>query len=516
MIAPKTDKQALLDWEEFLQSIRNSTPVDQNETEEEKAARIKRLEKEGNQEEWFAYYFPKYAFAKPADFQKKSSRRFLKAKRMYQRRAWARGLAKSTRRMMELFYKAFAQKVKLNMLLCSKTEENAARLLGPYRANLEANARLINDYGEQQRPGKWTETEFTTLTGHTFRAVGAGQNPRGARNEEMRINVCGFDDIDDDEVCRNIDRLDQVWSWAQEAVIPTVDISRDYWIFIDNNIIAEDSVAVRAAAYADDVELVNIRDVSGVSSWPEKNSEGDIDYMLGTISYEAGQKEYFNNPMSQGKTFKEMKWGKCPPLKSLRYALIYADPATSNKDKPTLKSKASNSMKAVFLLGRYGPDYFVYTGYLDNMGGSMFIDCLYACNDYVGNQTMVKTAIENNGLQNPHYEQVILPGVNEKAKTAGYVLSITPDTRDKGDKWIRVEFTLEPINRMGNLILNIEEKDNPHMKRLEAQFKAAKATSKLLDGPDCIEGGVFILKTEDAVANSVPETFARPVNPKRL
>jgi hypothetical protein len=53
---------------------------------------------------------------------------------------------------------------------------------------------------------------------------------------------------------------------------------------------------------------------------------------------------------------------------------------------------------------------------------------------------------------------------------------------------------LEPLNRSGQLIFNEKEKDNPHMKRLEGQFEAFNAKlSSPADGPDSIEGGVWII-----------------------
>lgn len=517
VLANKSNKQALEEWDEFLLSIRDSTPVDIHETEEAKAKRIKHLEKPGNELEWFAYYFPKYCFSAFARFQRRSIARFLKQKRCYHTRAWARGLAKSTIRMMELFYKKFAQGIRINMLLVSKTEGNAVRLLSPYRANLEANQRLINDYGVQKRSGKWKEEEFITRDKCSFRAVGMEQNPRGAKLEEMRVNVVGFDDADDDEVCRNEDRLNTQWNWIEQAVIPTVDISGDYWIFFDNNIIAEDSLAVRAAEKATIAELVNIRDENGASIWPEKNSEKDIDDILNAISYESGQKEYFNNPMSSGKTFKEMTWGKCPALKKMNFVIAYADPATSNKDKPGVKSKAHNSTKAIGLLGYLNDTFYLYKMYLDHATNNTFTDWFYELRDYVGIQTQGYYYIENNSLQDPFYEQVFLPLFREKSKLLKTsMLPITPDTRDKPDKWFRIEGTLEPLVRLNKLVLNIEEKENPHMKRLVAQFKAAKPTSKTMDGPDCIEGAVFIIKEKTAVtASGSFEALDNPVNSKR-
>lgn len=509
-----TDKQALLEWDEFLESIRNATPINLNETQEQKKRRIKELEKYGNEEEWFKYYFPNYCFAPSAEFHRKSTRKVLKATRLYQRRAWARGLSKSTRRMFEIFYKIFVQKLRGNMLLISKSESNAIRLLAPYRANLEANQRLINDYGLQERPGKWKEEEFITRSKCSFRAVGAEQNPRGAKLEELRINIVCFDDVDDDEVCRNPERVQQRWDWVEQAVIPTVDISKDYFVFFDNNIIAEDSIAVRAAAYADDVELVNIRDENNKSIWPEKNSEEDIDYMLSKVSWESGQKEYYNNPLSQGKTFKEITWGKCPQLRSMPFVVTYADPATSNKDKPSIKSKAQNSCKVVVLLSYRDLKYYVYSAFVDNTTNSNFIDWLYAAEDYIANKTQPYFFIENNTLQDPFYEQVFLPLIAAKAKQDRRThLPISPDERDKPDKWFRIEGTLEPINRLGQLIFNEDEKSNPHMQRLAAQFLSAKATSKELGGPDAVEGGVYIIKQKISEVNNKMSLGKRIINP---
>lgn len=513
VLANQTNKQALVKWEDFLQSIRNSTPVDQNETEEDKAARIKKLE--ADPEEWFKYYFPKYCFAPAADFQKRSTRRILKTKRMFQRRAWARGLAKSTRRMMEIFFITFAKKFRTNMLMISKTEGNAKRLLGPYRANLEANQRLIHDYGVQEKIGSWSEEEFTTRSGHTFRAVGAEQNPRGTRNEELRVTIIVFDDVDDDEVCRNAERVEVRFKWIQEAVIPTVDIAADYYIFFDNNIIGEDSCAQRVKEYATDDEVINIRDANGVSVWPQKNSEEDIDFMLSLISYESAQKEYFNNPMSDGKVFKEMVWGKCPPLSKLDFVVIYADPSTSNKDRPTARSKAQNSCKAVTIVGKKDLKYYVYTAFVDVTKNAVFVDWLYGANDYVAGKTQAYTYIENNTLQDPFYEQVLLPLIFAKGKERGKVMGITPDARKKPDKFFRIEGTLEPKNRLGLLILNIDEKDNPHMKRLEAQFKSVSPNSRTMDGPDAVEGAVTILDNKIVAKAAGVKAIRRKANNKR-
>jgi hypothetical protein len=106
--------------------------------------------------------------------------------------------------------------------------------------------------------------------------------------------------------------------------------------------------------------------------------------------------------------------------------------------------------------------------------------------------------IENNTLQDPFYEQVFIPLFAQIGKEKGF-LSIVPDTRKKPDKFIRIEGNLEPLNRNGQLIFNIDERDNLNMKRLEEQFLLVNPQLKSpADGPDCIEGGVYILNEKRA------------------
>lgn len=68
-------------------------------------------------------------------------------------------------------------------------------------------------------------------------------------------------------------------------------------------------------------------------------------------------------------------------------------------------------------------------------------------------------------------------------------LFIRGDEEKKTDKATRIEANLEPLNREGNLILNEAERDNPHMKELEDQFKLFTLTMRYpADGPDAVEG----------------------------
>mgnify|MGYP000067067888 CR=1 FL=1 len=482
------DKQLLKRWERLVDDISKATPVNNNESYQEQQSRIKHLESEP--ESWFKYYFPNFAYSDPAKFHKKATRRLLKHKRWFEGRAWSRELAKSVRTMMETLYMALTGEVK-NVLLVSKSFDNANELLMPFMANLESNQRIINDYGIQKRFGSWEEGKFVTTGGVSFRAIGAGQSPRGTRNDEVRPDMIIIDDLEDDEIARNEKRQNDQWKWIEEALIPTVSVSGNIRVVFLGNIISKNGVMARAKDICDKFEVINIRDNDGKSTWPEKNSEEHIDWILSKISYIAQQKEYFNNPISEGTVFKDVAWGKVPPLNQFTFLVAYGDPAPSNKE------NKQNCHKALPLIGHKDGTFYVIKCFLEQVSNATFVRWFWDLQLLVDQKAHVYNYIENNTLQDPFYEQVFLPLFKEQGDLTGLHLFTTPDDRKKPDKFTRIEGNLEPLNRLGKLVLNEKEKGNPHMKRLEEQFKAVEPTlSAPVDGPDAVEGGVWIIQNK--------------------
>lgn len=484
-MAKKNDKQAYKDWERFYLNFVSEISADQNETVEQQKARVKKLE--SNFEEWKKYYFPKYCYAPAAPFHIKASKRILNNPEWYESRVWARELAKDAVCMMETIYQALT-KVKDNILLISNSWDKAADLLEPYRIVLEKNERIINDYGIQQLIGSWAYGDFVTTQGVSFLAVGAGQSPRGSRKEEIRPNKIIISDIDTDEDVLNPDIIKKRWEWFEKAVFPTRSVSKAFQVIWLGNLIAKDCCVARAMKKADYVDIVNLEDEEGNSTWEGKNSVENIQRIKDKISMSAYQAEYMNNPLTEGSVFKEMTWGKVPPLNKFPFLVNYADPSPSNN----AKSKA-NSNKACFLMGLYEGKLYVINGFLDRVTNAEFVDWFYSIDEYVNGKNQVYNYIENNSLQDPFYEQVFIPLFAEARKRYGKIINIAPDTRKKPEKFVRIEGNLEPLNRQGNLILNEAEKGNPHMKRLEEQFKmVTPRLSAPADGPDDIEGGYFI------------------------
>lgn len=511
-MSKQQDIQAQKRWQKLVDAIRKATVVDINETPEQQRKRIAKLE--ANPEEWFEYYFPNFCTAKSAKFHQAATRRVIQNPEWYEVRAWSRELAKSTRSMMEDLF-LMLKKKKRSKLLISNSLDNAIRLMEPYVMQLEANQRIINDYGAQRKIGNWEQSEITTKSGFSIRAVGAGQSPRGTRKDEVRPDIIEFDDFDTDEECLNPDIIDKKWKWVNDAVIPTRSVSTPTLIRWNGNLIAEDCCIQRAIEFADKTDVINIRDKNGNSTWPEKNGEEQIDRVLSKLPLSSQQKEYYNTPYTEGKVFKDITWGRVPPLSKSKFVLIYADPATSNKDRGTGKV-GKNSAKAVALIQREGSKFYIRNCYLDNVSNATFVSWLYEINAGITGKVQAYTYIENNTLQDPFYEQVLKPLIFAESKVRGNVLTIKPDDRKKPEKFFRIEGTLEPLNRLGCLIFNEAEKENPHMKRMIEQFKSVSPKSKTMDGPDCVEGGVWILNNKMLDFTQAMKTFKRKTNNKRF
>lgn len=139
------------------------------------------------------------------------------------------------------------------------------------------------------------------------------------------------------------------------------------------------------------------------------------------------------------------------------------------------------------------------------------MDWFYNLRDYASERVQVYYFIENNSLQDPFYEQVFLPMFAARARERGFI-GITPDCRCKPPKFERIEGNLEPLIRQGRLVLNIDERENPHMKRLEEQFLLLNRQMKSpADGPDCIEGGVWIINQKISTLNEGSYTIGQRV-----
>lgn len=477
-------KKSLIDWDEFVNNINRESPIDFLETPLQKKARISAIE--AYPEHWFVYYFAKYCTADPAGFHKASTRRVLNNPEWFEARPWSRELSKTGRTMMEVLFLAMTGKKK-NCLYISSTWDSAVALIKPIKINLEKNKRLIHDYGIQQGYGSWKEDRFVTKKGVAFTALGWQSKARGLRAEEIRPDLIVFDDFDTDEECRNPDIVDQKWDWVERAAMGTRSISNPLLIIWNGNVIAENCCTLRAMAACDYYKIVNIRDKDGKSTWPQKNTEEMIDIALRNLSYKAIQGEYYNNPITEGRIFKKLKYGKIRPLKDYKFLISYTDPSYKSK----------GDFKATVLIGKWKNEYHVIKVYCAQTTTAEMLDWNYEILKFVAGQVPVYFYIEW-----PWIDDLLKMDIAAANKRHGLSVHPKADERKKPEKKHRIESGLEPLVRNEELIFNEANKDTQHMKNMEGQFLALSPTSRAHDdGPDAVEGGVY--KVNEKTVNNI-------------
>lgn len=496
-ILNKENKIALDYWEDYYKSIQDSETIDRFETPEDKEKRIKDLE--ADDEKWFKYYFPKYYTAEPMPFHLTVTQNVMNNPEWYEVCPHSRELAKTGRAMM-MFIKLHCQRKKKLTFLVSATKDSAVRLLRPVKMAFENNIRLRNDYGGNLGV-PWKEDEFVTPMGTMFIAVGAGNAPRGAKNEEIRPDSIWVDDFDTDEICRNPDMVDKNWDWFEKAMYGTRSVSNPMLILWNGNIIAEYCCVKKAMQMADHYEIVNIRDENGKSTWPNKNSEEMIDRVLSKISKVNAQTEYFNNPVVLGKVFQKLNYGKTQPLNKYKYLVAYTDPSY----------KKSGDYKAMSIIGKYKEEFHVLFVRCRKTSTSEMIDWQFEALKFINDKSALYLYIEW-----PWIDDTIKREIKKANKRHNKTLNLKADERTKPDKFYRIESNLEPLNTNGKLIFDEELRDTPDMKEFEFQFLALSPKSRANDdAPDCVEGGVFIINHKSLGVTASPKIIQKQKSNKR-
>jgi hypothetical protein len=512
----KEVKEARERWKRHSEQVQSSTFV-KEESIQEKYARIERLRRD--YAAFVEYYFPHWTTDKEtgevvpvAKFHIQAANFIKKNRNMVAVFQWARGHAKSTNMncFIPLWLKC-QEKRDINVFVIVGANEPAARSWADnIQIELQYNQRYIADFGNQANLGAWETGKFTTLDGFTVMALGRGQKPRGINKRSFRPDYIVMDDLDDDELCLNPDRIKKTTDWVKQALYNTFGAEGGRFIMVGNLISKASVMSDVCQMDGAFISQINIRDKNGNPSWPEYWTEERIKSRE-VIGYRSFQKEYMNNPITEGEVFKEMAWGKCPPLSKFRFLVCYGDPSPSNN------KRAANSLKAVFLIGQSEGKFYILDGRVDRATNAEFVDWYYDVNTHAPTDVQIYNVIENNTLQDPFYQQVFIPMFTAKAKQ-GKFINITPDERKKPDKFSRIEGNLEPLTTQGRLILNADKKDDPHFKRLEEQFLLLTPTLKApADGPDCIEGGVWWLQRKTAnIADGAMSLSGKKQNHNRI
>lgn len=271
--------------------------IGRGETNAQREQRIKRVR--ADYAAFVDYYFPHYTQNAQtgkqtpcAPFHIKAAKEVKANKNLRAVYRWHRGAAKSTH--LDIFNPLWLkcqETREINvMVLVGKSEDNANTLLADLQAELQYNQRYINDFGEQYNSGSWEEGQFVTKDGTAFFARGRGQSPRGLRYRSHRPDYVVIDDLDDDELCENPNRVQRLTDWVKEALFGALDGGRGRFIMV-GNLIAKNSVLQKISETKGvRVSQVNILDAQGNVSWAAKWTREEVQAIEDFQGYRSFQK----------------------------------------------------------------------------------------------------------------------------------------------------------------------------------------------------------------------------------
>lgn len=478
-------KEARSHWAQQRELISRLDPVEFRDTPEKKEARISRARKDYA---FFAEtYFPHYAKSRCAPFHISAASLLKRSRKLTAAFVWPRGHAKSVNLdiLIPLWLKIQEPRAINVMVLVGKSEENAVLLLSDLQAELTYNKRLIADFGEQKASGSWEEGNFVTQDGCAFFARGRGQSPRGLRYRDRRPDYAVVDDLDDDELCRNPARVKELYRWLTEALYGAMDEDASRFIMA-GNLISKTSVLYNFVNNPEvHVSRVNAYDSSGRPSWPERFTEESLRQKEAFMGYRSFQREYMNNPITDGAVFKAdwIRWGRIPPLREMDDMIMYVD--------PSFKSSSKNDYKAAKVWGRRGSALYLIKAFVRQCSVGEMVRWMYDWHESLPQDAVCRYFMEANFLQ-----AILLDEFVREGEMRGYQLPVRADRRKKPDKFLRIENT-SPLYERGLITYNAAEKDDPDMRRALDQLLAFEKGSQAHDdSPDADEGAIYILQKE--------------------
>ncbi|MBB4117871.1 hypothetical protein GGR32_000143 [Mesonia hippocampi] len=483
----KKAREAFAERSKYIQTSTLESLV--KETSAEQEARIKRLLKPQNYNEFFDYYFGvntpvPLADAPCADFHQESYIKVFENPRIVQFRRWFRGAAKSIHTNVGNLLHLKENDLVFFALLIGRNSDAANLLLGDLQMHLESNERIIKDFGKQVSYGNWADGEFETLDGRYFKALGLNQPFRGLRRGEYRPDFASVDDCEDRKEAKNKILVKEKGEKITGDLKKAFHLHRGRLVIPNNYIVKDGLNDFILEKYKDskslDVSTINLRDASGKPSWYQRYSNEMVDTIDEETDYYTSQREDYNNPIEEGKLFKKewIRYEEIPHNVQWNALIGYWD----------LSYKANGDYKAFWLLGVTGHRIYALDVFCRRCDISEAISWHY---DKAQERGM-------RGLSSLDYfdataaqEAVFAPIFRQEAQRRGFFQIPMADRDQRVDKHLRIEATLTSVLFNGTLVFGSHLEGTPDMKAAETQLLSfEKGTKSPDDSPDALENGV--------------------------
>lgn len=474
------DKSAYDQFLKKLNFIGTNTQLNSDFLTTNKEERIERAKKD------YAYfvetYFPHLATDPCADFHITAANKVKKTARLKAVFKWFRGAAKSTHSNIFIPIWLWINKETRFMVLIGPEQTMAKKLLSELQAEFEANELLRHDFGDMVQSGSWAEGDFQLKDDTCFVAKGRGQKLRGLKYKGHRPDFIVMDDIDDDEISENPDRVKKLIRWISKAVLLLGD-KGNFRVIISNNLISENSVTAHYSKHPEWwLNQVDAIDAQGNPRWKEKYTKEYYEALRreDEISF---QSEMLHRPFIEGEIFKEKETQYMP----MNWAFMRkCDSIIAKWDIAYTKNKTSD-FNAIPIVGFKDNNIYVFRVYCRQ---SLMGDVL----DWIYNQEMEAKKHDVQILwyaEKQFWNEPVKEAIEQAAKRHKEWLNIILDDNPSANKIKRIIKGLASFWQMSKLYFNSNEKEGYDMKTGLSQLWAIDYYYKGKDDfPDALEASV--------------------------
>lgn len=291
----------------------------------------------------------------------------------------------------------------------------------------------------------------------------------------------------------------------KEALFGALDGGRGRFIMVGNLISKNSVLANFCAIDGVHVSQVNIWDKDGNVSWAAKWTPEEVKAIERFQGYRSFQKEYMNNPITEGAVFRQdwIKWATRPKWKEFEEFILYIDPAW--------KSSVKNDYKAAKLWGKRKTQLWQLRAFVRQATIPEMVRWCYDLFEWAQETGIaIKFYMEANFMQ-----EEILKDFKTEGDLRGYQLPILGDKRKKPDKFLRIESSAANWER-GFVYYDESQKQDPDMLAgLEQTLAFQKGMRGHDDAPDADEGAISLLQKHSRISSFTP-SFGRRNNAKNV
>jgi predicted phage terminase large subunit-like protein len=379
---------------------------------------------------------------------------------------------------------------RFNIVIGSETKDLAESHVASIAAECMDNQRILYDFS----PGvdSLKKGHLVLKGGPSIYARGAGQQFRGIKHGPHRPDLVILDDLENDKLAVNPERVKFLLRWIVGTVYPS--IGKTGTLIIIGTIIDRRSALATMLHSPEEPWCLWHRRVyraiteEGKSLWPEMYSLELLKGRRAAMGPALFNQEYMNDPRNDNGLFQE-EWiqtfdPEAPEFlaKMKDWQLIHAGFCD-----PSARTGESNDFKAVITVGLDVRDmtYYVLDAFIRRCSTKTVARAIAEREQRFN---YWRFGIEDNGFQ-----MLFLEEVDRVTTEAGVSVTLTGVTHTGLSKEMRLA-GLSPLVERGKVLFLAPQHRNPDYHRLMEQLLFFPSATVHDDGPDALEGAVSLLK----------------------